>query len=128
MNIRLTANLSSFYANLLGVWVSVNICNNLPGGYLDEYLPCAYLYGNSPGVSQVRVKAYDNGSPPREDIAVVKVTVNRNLNPPRFDGGEQTKEIFYTQPLGEPIVTVHARDADKQVCAHAIGSSNILSS
>jgi len=74
------------------------------------------------------VKAYDNGSPPKEDIAVVKVTVNRNLNPPRFDGGEQTKEIFYTQPLGEPIVTVHASDADKQVCAHGIGSRNILSS
>ena len=69
-------------------------------------------------VFQVRVRAFDNGSPPKSDIAVVKVTVNRNLHSPKFDGGEKRLDIFYTQVLGETITTVHATDTDKQVCTH----------
>ncbi|KAI0235644.1 Cadherin-99C [Lamellibrachia satsuma] len=68
---------------------------------------------------QVRVRAFDNGSPPKSDIAVVKVTVNRNLHSPKFDGGEKRLDIFYTQVLGETVTTVHATDTDKQ-CKHDI--------
>ena len=67
------------------------------------------------------MKAFDNGIPPKNDVAVIKVTVNRNLQSPKFEGGEQNVEIFYRQPLGEAISTVHATDSDTQVSGHTKG-------
>ena len=69
------------------------------------------------------MKAFDNGIPPKNDVAVVKVTVNRNLQSPKFDGGEQNLEIFYRQALGEAIATVHATDSDTQVSGNTMGES-----
>ena len=62
------------------------------------------------------MEAYDNGSPPRSDITIVKVEVDRNLNVPRYDETNVEVEILYSQELGVPIATVTAIDEDPQVC------------
>lgn len=50
------------------------------------------------------------------DVGIVKVTVNRNLNPPRFTEGNTNQEvdILYSQILGTPIARVQADDEDAQ--------------
>ena len=65
---------------------------------------------------QIRVEVYDNGQPSLSDISIVKVSVNRNLNPPRFTEGNGNQEvsILYSQILGSPIAAVEASDADAQ--------------
>ncbi len=63
---------------------------------------------------QIRVQAYDNGVPSKSDDAVVKVTVNRNLNAPKFTQASLSKDILYAQELGTMIVKVAATDADEQ--------------
>ena len=65
---------------------------------------------------QIRVEVYDNGQPSLNDISIVKVSVNRNLNPPRFTEGNGNQEvsILYSQVLGSPIAVVEASDADAQ--------------
>ena len=65
---------------------------------------------------QIRVEVYDNGSPPKKDICIVNVIVNRNLNSPRFVHGSQTVNILYTQELGMQIGVVEAEDEDRKVC------------
>ena len=64
---------------------------------------------------QIRVEAFDNGTPFKSDVAIVKVTVNRNLNAPRFSQTSITVNILYTQELGTAITKVSATDADQQV-------------
>lgn len=54
----------------------------------------------------IRVEAYDNGTPSKTDVAVVKVTVNRNLNAPRFLQSSIDRNIMYSQELGIPIAQV----------------------
>lgn len=79
---------------------------------------CSQLSPNrlfSVGQIQIRVEAYDNGSPPKNDICIVKVTVNRNLNTPRFLRSTQTQDILYTQELGIAIAVVEAEDLDVKV-------------
>jgi hypothetical protein len=66
-------------------------------------------------VLQIRVRAYDNGTPAKSHVALVIVAVNRNLNAPEFTGDDQTVDILYTQPLGQTIATVTAEDEDALV-------------
>ena len=61
------------------------------------------------------MEAYDNGSPSRRDTALVLVTVDRNLNRPRFEQSSQEVDILYDQELGSTIATVRATDDDSQV-------------
>lgn len=63
---------------------------------------------------QLRIQAYDNGSPSRSSVAIVKVTVNRNLNAPKFDNVAVEVNILYSQELGSKITTVKATDEDLQ--------------
>ena len=62
------------------------------------------------------MEVYDNGQPSLSDINIVKVSVNRNLNPPRFveGNGNQEVSILYSQILGTPIAAVQADDEDAQ--------------
>lgn len=64
---------------------------------------------------QIRVEAYDNGSPAKSDITLVRVMVQRNQNAPRFIEPSKDITIPYSQELGIPIVQLTAEDADTQV-------------
>lgn len=59
--------------------------------------------------------AIDGGTPPRMSTATVQITVERNLNAPEFQPNRYEREVLETQALGEPIVTVTARDLDVNV-------------
>ena len=60
------------------------------------------------------MQAYDNGTPTRSNVAIVKVTVNRNLNAPKFVDGGIEVNILYSQELGSKIAQVQATDDDQQ--------------
>lgn len=59
--------------------------------------------------------ASDGGTPPRTDTTVVSVTVNRNLQKPRFDPQNYPVKVLETIPIGELLTTVSARDNDRRV-------------
>lgn len=65
---------------------------------------------------QIRIMVKDGGSPACSKTSVATISVQRNLNSPRFSRGEWTVEIMETQSLTEPIVTIDAQDADDRVC------------
>ncbi len=69
---------------------------------------------------QIRVEAYDNGTPSKTDVTIVKVTVDRNLNAPVFLESSVTVDIPYTQELGVTIALVSALDDDTQVSGERI--------
>ena len=76
------------------------------------------VYGITPrslSVLQLKVLAYDGGSPPLSATATVHITVQRNLKAPVFAPNRYETEILETQPLADPIVTVTARDEDRLV-------------
>ena len=53
--------------------------------------------------------------------ALVTVTVNRNLNAPRFEPQVYEKEILDNEPLSSSFLTVSATDADTQVSSGVWG-------
>ncbi len=61
---------------------------------------------------QLRVDVSDGGIPACSRTTVAKISVQRNLNAPRFTRGEWTVNIMETHALTEAVVTVEARDAD----------------
>ena len=65
---------------------------------------------------QLRIEAYDNGSPSKSDVTIARIVVDRNLQVPVFEeeSGEVEVSINYDQPLGVSIATVAATDADTQ--------------
>ncbi|KAJ8318063.1 hypothetical protein KUTeg_003154 [Tegillarca granosa] len=63
-------------------------------------------------VYSLRIRAYDNGIPAKSNTSVVTLTVNRNLNSPRFTQTSWGANVPDNQPLGETIITVTATDAD----------------
>ena len=64
---------------------------------------------------QIRVRAYDDGTPAKEAITTVKVTVNRNLRCPQWRSGDKTIEIYENLDIGEEVTSVQATDNDDQV-------------
>ncbi|VDI54527.1 Hypothetical predicted protein, partial [Mytilus galloprovincialis] len=75
----------------------------------------ASLAGINDEIFYVRVRAYDNGSPPMGNTTVVTVTVERNLQAPVLgDPTVITVRIPETQELGLAITRVNATDADSQ--------------
>ena len=64
---------------------------------------------------QIRVRVSDGGTPPRTDITVVSVKVNRNLEKPVFDPVSYSLRTQETLPLGSVVATVSAKDADRRV-------------
>lgn len=59
------------------------------------------------------MRATDNGG--RSAEGLVTVTVNRNLNAPRFENAEYTSTIQDNEPLSSSFLRVTAEDADVQV-------------
>lgn len=65
--------------------------------------------------SQVRISAYDNGSPAKSSVTTLEVNVDRNLNCPQWRSGDQNVEILETHDLGTLVASVEAEDRDNQV-------------
>ncbi|XP_067670938.1 protocadherin Fat 4-like [Haliotis asinina] len=61
---------------------------------------------------KIYVRAEDNGSPKLYDIALVELTINRNLNPPTFNSVTYEETILETRAIGDVILRVTASDAD----------------
>lgn len=70
---------------------------------------------------QLTVRAYDSGTPAREDFELVRVTVDQNLNPPEFvtpsagQNYQNTTEILETRAVNSVFYTVVTRDLDASV-------------
>ncbi|XP_060079972.1 cadherin-23-like, partial [Ylistrum balloti] len=72
------------------------------------------LSGSSEEVFYVRVRAYDNGSPPKENTTTVTLSIERNLFAPTVDSPSITERIPATQALGVSVVDIPATDGDSQ--------------
>lgn len=57
----------------------------------------------------------DGGSPPRIHTELLTVNVLRNLNPPAFTSESYSKEILETLGIGQSVIRIEARDADRKV-------------
>ncbi|XP_046560782.1 cadherin-related tumor suppressor-like [Haliotis rubra] len=68
---------------------------------------------------KIYVRAEDNGSPRLYDIALVELTINRNLNPPIFNPVTYEETILETWPIGDVVLRVTASDADNLVIWNA---------
>ena len=66
-------------------------------------------------IPQLRVRAFDDGVPPRENITTVAISVNRNLNCPRWRQGSITVNIMETHDITSSVARVEATDSDPQV-------------
>ena len=63
---------------------------------------------------QVRVRAYDNGQPAKDNVTVVTVTIQRNLAAPVINPTFIPARISEYTNLGIPVTRVNATDADPQ--------------
>ncbi len=61
----------------------------------------------------IRVRAVDGGG--RVGEALVTITVNRNMQPPRFSPEQYTASIQDNEPLASSFTQVQATDDDNQV-------------
>ena len=64
---------------------------------------------------QVRVRASDNGVPPKSNTNLVTVQVDRNLQAPSFQVTTYRKTIKEIFPVGDVLLNVTATDVDSQV-------------
>ena len=66
-------------------------------------------------MSQIRIRARDNGTPFRFNTTVCVVTITRNFQAPVFGDLQYSAVVPETFPLGDVILTVTATDADPLV-------------
>ena len=66
---------------------------------------------------QLRVRAYDNGEPARSAVAVVTISMERNLRCPRWQEESKTLELLETTGVDELLYTLRATDSDRLVSA-----------
>ena len=59
--------------------------------------------------------ARDGGTPALQDVILVHVSVNRNMQRPRFEQGDYRHEIMETHAFGLPFLRVTATDVDTKV-------------
>ena len=67
---------------------------------------------------QLRIEASDHGSPPQSGIAILYITVIRNLNAPVFAQEMIRVDIKDNTAPGTSVATVSAADADREVCIY----------
>lgn len=79
-------------------------------GHSDLYFLCLYFL-----LLQLRIRANDNGSPPRSAEAVVKITVRRNFQTPQLNQNSYSFQLKETFPVGNAFLTISATDTDSQV-------------
>lgn len=61
------------------------------------------------------MRAYDGGTPAKENVTAVQVTINRNLFCPEWRVGDDSVEILETKDIPSPVIQVTATDEDTQV-------------
>ena len=61
---------------------------------------------------QILVEAFDDAYPENVVSEIVRVTVQRNANPPKFVQRSYTQGISETFPIGGSVLTVVANDED----------------
>lgn len=66
-------------------------------------------------VAKVRVRAFDGGTPPKDNVTTVQVTINRNLFCPEWRDGVDSVDILETMAIPSPVAQVTAVDEDTQV-------------
>ena len=79
---------------------------------------------------QVRVRVYDNGTPPKWATTLAEVTVDRNLQCPRFRQDSRSLEVLETADVGSELVTVEVDDNDDRVswkpeCLPSVSFQNV---
>ncbi|XP_046564129.1 protocadherin Fat 1-like, partial [Haliotis rubra] len=90
----------------------------LPRASLCCQEPLLPYWGGS-SKTYIYVRAEDNGSPKLYDIALVELTINRNLNPPIFNPVTYEETILETWPIGDVVLRVTASDADNLIYVRA---------
>ena len=68
-----------------------------------------------PHVLQVRVRVKDGGTPFKFAILTVKVNVDRNFKDPAWDQTSYSKSVSESVIVGTSVITVTARDTDREV-------------
>lgn len=64
---------------------------------------------------QLRVRAFDNGVPPKSSTTVCAISINKNLNTPQWTTTQYTYTVNEEQGLYVPIGQLAATDGDSQV-------------
>ena len=65
---------------------------------------------------QLRLSAYDGGTPPKSDVTTVAITVNRNLFCPAWtQTNGSTVQVLESVDISAQIAQVTATDQDTQV-------------
>lgn len=66
-------------------------------------------------ILKLRVRAVDDGQPPKENVTTVTFTISHNLYAPTIDTPNVNARIPETQDLGNSIAQVKASDRDTLV-------------
>ena len=64
---------------------------------------------------QLRIQAYDNGTPEKVATVPVYITVDRNLRCPNWESDRQSVEILETHDMNSEVARVTGIDKDSQV-------------
>lgn len=64
---------------------------------------------------QVRIRVFDNGTPAKWSTTLAEVTVDRNLQCPRFRQDSRTLEVLETVDVGSVLTTIDVDDNDDRV-------------
>ncbi|XP_061182374.1 protocadherin Fat 4-like [Saccostrea echinata] len=87
----------------------------IPNPSVGQITVANSLASSSDLIYYIRVRAYDNGVPAKDNVTVVTVTVERNNFAPEITTPNVAERIPETQDLGVTIATVRAQDRDTQV-------------
>ncbi|XP_061182372.1 cadherin-related tumor suppressor-like [Saccostrea echinata] len=86
----------------------------IPNPSVGQITVANSLASSSDLIYYIRVRAYDNGVPAKDNVTVVTVTVERNNFAPEITTPNVAERIPETQDLGVTIATVRAQDRDTQ--------------
>jgi hypothetical protein len=64
------------------------------------------MMSHIPFYLQLRIEAYDQGTPPKTNTTVAIVSVTRNFYEPAFNSTSYNVRIPETKPLGDVIITI----------------------
>ena len=82
------------------------------------------MMSHIPFYLQLRIEAYDQGTPPKTNTTVAIVSVTRNFYEPAFNSTSYNVRIPETKPLGDVIIRTYATDADALVSI--FGTTNFI--
>lgn len=92
--------------------------------YLYYYNAMYIMMSHIPFYLQLRIEAYDQGTPPKTNTTVAIVSVTRNFYEPAFNSTSYNVRIPETKQLGDVIIRTYATDAD--VLVSISGTTNFI--